>query len=538
MNHTSFVRRHAVALALFSFTLALRLIALWQLSRTAYGEPVTSDMAFYAAWAQRIAAGELTDFHAFYGQPLYAYLLGAIFRLTGFEPLLIAGLQALIEALTSVLIFQIALAAFEQTPARARVIGALAGTGWALFVPAAAYSLLLIPASWLAAGWWFCIWWVLRRAGRSGILERFAVAAFVGAMAMISATMLFVVPLLFTRAGKVRIAAAAAVIGGVMLGTAPAWLHNTLVARDPVLLSAHSGLNFFIGNNPEANGYPRIPRELPSDQAALLRESINVAERAAGHPLKRSAVSAYWSAKARDYIASRPGDWLRLSATKLKNFWNAFVYDDVSSITALRDAGIILPGISFGLLAALALPGSLLALRLARARYVVGGVLLLLLALLPVFVNERYRMAAAPGLLILSAFFVVELWSAVSLAEWPRLAVYLALLMASAAFATMGHGEPALASLDDYKTARRHISARQYERAEFRLRRAFAPMVPAAQVSAGVANGFIEVAQEKLKTGDHAAALELVDEAIRINPHDPRHAALRDRIKSSDAAEQ
>ena len=525
------LRQRVLPLALFVLTLGLRLFALSRFGVTPYAEPASGDMAFYAEWAQRIARGELTDFRAFYGQPLYAYLLGAMFSVAGFQPLLIGAIQAVLDALTSVLLYQIALLAFPEVPRRALVIGVVAAAGWAFFVPAATYSLLLIPASWLALAWWFSVWWLLRRSTDARVAEWFLVAAVIGAVAMISATVLFALPLFLLRAAERRFAPAAlAVLLGLLAGTAPAWLHNALLARDPVFLSAHSGVNFWIGNNPEANGFPRVPRELPSEQAALLRASIAIPEAAAGGELKRSEVSAYWSRRARDFIAAQPAQWLRLVGVKMRNFWNRFVYDDLSVITALRDARITPAGLSFGMLAVFGLPGCVVALRKPHARWIVAAVAVQLIALLPVFVNERYRMAAAPGLLLLAAWFLSEFWNAAARLRWKRTAVLLALLAGSAWFVTLPVGDTALLALDDYKTARRHLEARQFVLAEIRMRRAFEPMVPASQVAAGVANGFVEAAQERLQAGDRAAALEIVREAFRIHPANERHRELQRRL--------
>src|SRR5205814_8597886 len=119
-------------------------------------------------------------------------------------------------------------------------------------------------------------------------------------------------------------------LAGLAVGMSPCWIHNYFIAKDPVLLSAHSGINFWIGNNPEATGYPRFPPGLRSGQAAMLQDSIDRAEAAAGHPLKRAAVSKYWSQQASNYIAAHFGDWLKLVARKLRNFWSAFQYDDLS----------------------------------------------------------------------------------------------------------------------------------------------------------------------------------------------------------------
>ena len=103
-------------------------------------------------------------------------------------------------------------------------------------------------------------------------------------------------------------------MAGVFLGASPAWIHNDFIARDPVFLSAHSGVNFWIGNNPVATGYPKFPPGLHAGQEAMLKDSITSAEKALGRPLKRSEVSAYWSGKARAWVRAHPRDFVSSSA--------------------------------------------------------------------------------------------------------------------------------------------------------------------------------------------------------------------------------
>src|SRR5205823_11851682 len=93
-------------------------------------------------------------------------------------------------------------------------------------------------------------------------------------------------------------AAIAIVIAAVFVGASPCAMHNYFIAHEPVMLSAHSGLNFYIGNNPIANGYPKIPPGMRAGQEGMLKYSITMAEIGAGRPLKRMEVSQYWSAKA------------------------------------------------------------------------------------------------------------------------------------------------------------------------------------------------------------------------------------------------
>ncbi len=529
-----FLRRHALALFAFIFTLALRLIALGRLVDSPYWLPVTGDMKFYADWGRRIAGGDLTDFHAFYGQPLYAYLLGAIFALAGFQPFWVGLLQALLDAATALFIYRIATHVFADSPRAGAVIGLLAAIGWALYVPAAAYCGLLIPSAFITASWWFTVWWLLGRSATARWFEWFGISLLIGLAALISAAILFLLVLLVVAALHRRNGLALAVVAaGLALGTAPAWGHNVFIARDPVFISAHGGLNFWIGNNPEANGYPKIPSALPSDQAALLQESIHLAERSAGHFLPRSQVSNYWSARARDYIAAHPLEWLALLGLKLKNFWSAFRYDDLSSITPLRDAGIILPGLHFGVLAALGLPGAVFAFRNRKARWIIAAVTLQMLALLPVFVNERYRLAAAPGLLLLSAFFAVTMWLWLVARRWRLLGMGALTLIASTIFVALPPADPALRSVDDFKAGRRQLIAKDFGRAETRLRRAAAAVVPPGETTAMVAKLFAEFALEKWRAGDRETAVGVMTAACRINPADEKLRELRHEIETN-----
>ncbi len=139
------------------------------------------------------------------------------------------------------------------------------------------------------------------------------------------ATILFLVPLLLAALFlrwvaplSYRSTGAIMVLAGVFLGASPAWIHNCFVAHDSVFLSAHSGVNFWIGNNPVATGYPKFPPGLHAGQEAMLKDSIASAEKAAGRPLKRSEVSSYWSEKAHDWIRQHPGGFPEIARDEIQ----------------------------------------------------------------------------------------------------------------------------------------------------------------------------------------------------------------------------
>jgi hypothetical protein len=474
---------HLIFLGVF----VVRLWALLQLTHSPLLLPTRGDMHFYNDWAKEILHGQFTQHLAFYGLPGYAYLLAVLYRLFGENPFIPGLLQASVDAGVAVLIYQISLRIFASVRSTSlaaaaspshRLIGLFATFGWAFFVPAQAYSVVLMPTAWFVFVFWFVVWRVARSNTAPSRLECFLLALLIGLTATGVATILAIVPLicaaLFLKRESRRWQPLGARVGllltGLAIGTSPCWIHNYLVARDAVFLSAHSGINLWIGNNPAANGYPRFPPGLRAGQAAMLQDSITQAEAGSGHGLKRSEVSAYWSSKARDYIAAHFGDWLKLLALKLRNFWSAFQYDDLSVITTLREQGVILPGIYFGVAAALAIPGILLAWWLSpQSRWITAAILLSMFVLLAVFVTERYRLVAVPGLLVFAAFGFSILWQACATNQIRLVAIYLALLFGSTIFVAWPQPTPSLWALDAYNSGWQALESNNFEVAETKL---------------------------------------------------------------------
>lgn len=475
---------------IFAFVFLVRLVALARLTSSPFLLPSGGDMHFYDDWARQILRGRFTDHFAFYGLPLYAYLLAFLYEALGYSPFVPGFLQACLDAGTATLLYKIAVHIFrndrEAVRNREHAIGLVAAAGWAFFVPAQAYSVILMPTAWLAFVFWFLVWEIVKAERAPTPIRCLAYGVLIGITATGIATIFFIVPLVLaalllkpqgdtaTRSRWIARGAAVALFLGIGVGTAPCWLHNYFVARDPVFLSAHSGINLWLGNNPEATGYPHFPG-LHAGQRAMLKDSIDLAEAAAGKSLKRSEVSNYWAAKARAYISANFGAWLKLMCRKLSNFWNAFEYDDLSVIANLRQQRILLPGLHFGIVAAFAIPGLLFSFRAFPAsRWIAAAILLHMAAVLPVFVTERYRLAAVPGLLVFAAFGLQTLWQSCSLGSYRTLVSYLGLLLAAAFFVTLPRKEPSLWAMEAYNSGRLALESNNLLLAELHLLRAYA----------------------------------------------------------------
>jgi len=476
-------------------------------------------MHFYDEWAKQILRGQITNSHAFYGLPLYAYYLALIYKIAGYGPFVPGVLQGIFDAGTAVLIFKLGQRIFTNN-----FLSFACAVAWAFVTPAQAYTAILMPTSLYVFAFWFVTWRIIRSDSKPSLGECFIIGMLTGFVAMGVATILFVLPLvliaLFIKPaasnginGQKRGGLAACVallFSGVALGTGPCWVHNCLIAREPVLLSAHSGINFWIGNNPEATGYPRFPPGLRAGQSAMLEDSITQAEAAAGHPLKRSEVSSYWSAKAKEYIASHPIKWMKLIALKMRNFWSAFQYDDLSIITALREERVILPGLSFGIIAAFALPGMLLAWRTTPAsRWIASAVLLQMTALLVVFVTERYRLAAIPGLLLFATFGLCSFWHNVARDRLVHAAVYICVLVASTVFVAWPQNDPALWALDAYNSGRQALESNNLARAEKKLALAYSYVPENAETNFALGNLYLAQHQAARAKSFYAVTLQL-----------------------------
>jgi tetratricopeptide (TPR) repeat protein len=508
---------------LFGAVLLVRLITLTRLTSSPLLFAGGSDMQFYDDWAKQILHGHWTDHRAFYGLPLYPFLVAFLYRIFSYSPFVPGFFQACLDAGTAVLIYKLTVRAItgagREADKGSNITGIVAAAGWCFFVPAQAYSAILMPTAGAVFVFWLLVWQIVRADKIPSRVRLFACGLLIGFTAMGVATILFVIPLfiaaIFIRETQPRLPAKGIAVlllmSGVFTGTAPCWIHNYFVARDRVFLSAHGGINFWLGNNPDATGYPRFPG-LHAGQGQMLRESIDQAEAAAGHPLKRSEVSRYWSNQAREYIAAQPGAWLKLLARKVANFWNAFEYDDLGVIVNLRDHGVLFPGLHFGFVAALGLAGAFLAWRaFPVSGWITAAIAVQLVALLPVFVTERYRLPVVPGLLVLATLGLHRIWETFRNSSYGKGGVEIGVVILSSLVVAIPRHDPSLWALEAYNSGRFALETNDLTAADNHLRRAYALVPDNAEITFALGN--LRVAQ-----GDLRHAVDYYEAALKLDP--------------------
>jgi hypothetical protein len=252
------------------------------------------------------------------------------------------------------------------------------------------FSIILMPTAWVVAAFWGLVLWLATMKPHPSWWTWLAIGLLAGVVSMIVATILLLLPLVIVAivlqagAGQtVQLRLRSAIFAIVLLFAGV--FHRLRSGLGPQLLysprigpaSAHGGPQLLDWQQSRSHWLPQNTAGA-SRQSGRFVEGLNhLARQETGRPLTRSEVSAYWAAKAKAWIAENRGAWWTLIGRKFTNFWNAFQYDDLSIISLLKSQDVLPPGIRFGVVAALALPGLLLSLvRVQRARWIVAAVCL------------------------------------------------------------------------------------------------------------------------------------------------------------------
>ena len=413
-------------LVLFVVALLWRLLYLGRLAATPLGGSLTEDAQIYWEWSSFLLRHGPLGKNPFFMGPLYPYVLTGLRALLGDSIPRVLVVQAIGGASATVLLAD---AARRLTrPAIGNVVGVLV-----CFYPLAVFfdglvlmeSLLFLLGSLL-------LWLVVRERSGWRPLTAAALGVLIGLLAEGRATAVLLllpaallvagtpaVPRLHARAGAARRLAALA--AAFLLTVAPAAVRNAAIAHEWIPFTYNLGFNVYVGNNPEATGAfatitgTQWAGRLPEDggRGSDGRDFIRNSE---GLDLSPSASSAWWSERARRFIAAQPGRAGHLALTKLGMMWSRREYPQIENAeeyAALAGPLGIPVAVSFMLVGSLGLAGLLLAWRRgAPERFLIGWVLILTLAVVPFFVTDRYRHQLLPALMLLAGLGLDEAWCA------------------------------------------------------------------------------------------------------------------------------
>ncbi|QOJ15590.1 MAG: glycosyltransferase family 39 protein [Planctomycetia bacterium] len=406
----------AIGLLLGLFALLVRAIYLFEIRSVPFVQHLVADAEAYRNWARRIALGDwLGGSEIFYQAPLYPYFLAAVMRTVGEGPLMIRLVQAMVGSAAVMLLFHAGRTAFS------RGVGIAAALVLALYPPAIFFDGLIQKAVLDGVGVCALLLLAIRCAAQPA-LPRFAMLGVCTGLLILSReNALLFVPvivawcLLTLRDAPWRIRAlrSAACLAGVAAALLPVGLRNAYVGGQFVLTTSQAGPNFYIGNNPAANGsyVPLLPGRgnTPFERV----DATRLAEQAVGRALTPGEVSAYWFEKAGAYIRENPGQWARLLALKALYSVHAYEIPDSEDQYFYAQSSVVLrllsPLLHMGVILPLGVLGGVLLLRRRDVPLIAALGLTVIAGVVIFYVFGRYRYPLAPMCILLGAAGVFEL---------------------------------------------------------------------------------------------------------------------------------
>lgn len=509
---------------IFLLAFLVRLIyVLQQRANPQFAAPLL-DPAYHDQWAWQLATGAWKPEGPFFRAPLYPVFLGAVYRVAGHDYLTARLVQAVLGSLSCVLTYAIGARLFSRT------VGLLAGFGAAL------YGILIhfdgelqIPVLllFLVLAFFHALLRALGEEAEAGGRWRWsALAGALFGLAVITnpPVAVFLPALAWVFWDRLRrgFPPRAVVAFGVLALLSPAivTVYNATAGKDFVIVASQGGVNFYIGNNPESDGHTAVVPGTRPDWWGGRFDTIKLAERELGRPLKDSEVSRYWFRKGLAFVTGRPLQWLGLTARKFALFWSAVEIGNNESIPHVESYASIMkvPFLGFGLVAPLGLAGIALALRRRRRAAILplAWIVLFMAGVIAFFVNARYRIPVLPFLLIFAAYAIAEGWALWRHGERRALtvpAIVGAIALVAVNAQAIGHRENlAQARFADAVAWRQQGQVAAAERA----------LRDAIRLDPGLAEARTNLANLLSERGERGEALQAYREAIATAPRNPR----------------
>jgi 4-amino-4-deoxy-L-arabinose transferase-like glycosyltransferase len=526
-------RDPALAAAIFLVAIAIRLlhVAAIRSSPLFAADRPPWDSYYYDKVAWAVTSGDPWGGPeaAYLSSPPYVAFLAGLYAIAGHDVLVPRLVQAALGAGTAVLLYFTARRLFGR--AAAAVAGGLAAS-YGLFVfydgelLKTSLGLFLLCAALLL---------LVRPAGRrpilalcaAGLLLGLAVLAMGGLVLFVASAMGWLIAGAWRRSRRQAIVHAAALGLGAALVLAPFELRGRLLPPDRQLFVPLGGVHFYIGNNPAAEGtYTAIPGVRTTAQGHVV-DAIRVASEAEGRPLSPEETSRWFRARAIAFVREQPLAFAALCLRKVRLFFNAYEIPNNEDYYFAQEGSWVLraPLAGFGLVCPLGLAGMLLGLRGRRGVGLVAALVAVTLAsVMGAFVTARYRIPAAPALLLFASRAVawlraraLRLARAAALRSRP-LAVHLARTRGGRLLAA---GSAAAAALGIAVNLPTPLSPEQYM--------AFAEAKAAAGPPGVTPGACVARCAELLRrgarlavTGPRDEAVRVLEEARREAPHNPQ----------------
>lgn len=407
---------------IFVAALALRLIYFFIHKNDFWLRTPLLDDNLFNSWASVIEKEGLLarELGIFDFNPAYPYFLVILGKIIGRDVLTVAFFQHVAGSLVPVMFYWFCKNLFDR---RAGFVAAVLSLAYG---PSFYYESRLLGDFWIYffnLGMLACLLFARQFASSlpKSIAGYFLAGLCLGFSTIFRPTNLVLAPLLFLWIGwqlwrdRKTLAAGLFLSGiGLWLPLLPFQIRNYIV--DPNegwgLTTSSGGVNFFLGNNPEANGLNASPSFVRYGPGKEYDDFRDEGERRAGRPLNRKEVSRFWASEAVRWFREHPGKAWRLVVLKAGYFWNYKEPTDnifLSQFMRLTKMGGVRL-LMWGWVVPLGLAGFLFSFfrRKDRSFWVMHGYLgIVFLVNVAFLILARYRFSALAALVPFAAYFLL-----------------------------------------------------------------------------------------------------------------------------------
>ncbi len=439
-----------------------------------------TDSLVLHTWATEILAGETADL-AFFRAPLYPYLVAALYKFFGVSAWSVIIFQNLLGLLTGIVAYFLARLLFGQTVAFWAALTVVVYPTLVFFEGETMITTTTVFLYSLAV-------YRLLLAVQEPIFKNVFLAGLVFGLAAITRPTILPLAIIFPVVYLVRYRLAAlkaALINTLMFAVVmfipilPVTMVNMVKGGEFILISTQGGVNFYIGNNKDADGIsvraPGPNLRVGHYQDNIWTSSMDEAEHRNGRAMSQSEVSSFWYREAFRDMRSDPWRAVKLLSRKFYLFWhgqeifnNKPVYY-AGEYSWLMRVLIWKQGLNFpsGILFPLMFAGALLAF--VRKKEILVPFLFIMLFALVVsafFVCARFRQPIVPLAIVVAAFGAAELRLLLT-TNWKRFAACVALIGLLAVGLNWGGNVESAENLSQFNAAvgGAYLNKREHERA-------------------------------------------------------------------------
>lgn len=313
-------RERIFLLVVIAVSIIFRALYIWQYHSSEFWGHLTVDTRYHYLWAQAIASGDFWGSQIFFRAPFYAYFLALLYKIFSGSILGIVIVQNVIGVISFVMIYKMAREIFGSKAAMVAAVIYLFTFDFYFFESELLLDFLLVffvPLMFL----------LIFRAERTGRNIFWLIAGLVLGLAAATRptvlVLLALIPLFFLRPGsklfdlKKWVASILLFVVGTVAILFPIAVRNYFVAGEFTFVPTQGGINFYIGNNSQANGWSAAMPDSLGGAFWQYAECKQIAEEKTGEELNPGQVSRFWFKKGLASLAESPKHAILLYLNKI-----------------------------------------------------------------------------------------------------------------------------------------------------------------------------------------------------------------------------